>query len=136
MSPHSLLDRDRATSAWRRSPSGNGRPNSSIRRREDPPLSVIVTMAQTRVAFFLIPERMVNEPVPPPTVTTRSVIFVRMPPCSCSSGLMCRSSDCYLSSADAHRNYMRQCIGIRTELNGHGAYHIPMETVFFILGRC
>src|SRR5262245_18968831 len=72
MSPHNLREWDNATSAWRKSPRGKGRPNSSIRRREEPPESVIATMAQRFRVTFLSSESIVNEPVPPPTVTTQS----------------------------------------------------------------
>src|SRR5215213_9365716 len=72
MSPQSFREWESATSAWRRSPSGNGRPNSSIKRREEPPESVIATIAHRFRVTFFNSESIVNEPVPPPMVTTRS----------------------------------------------------------------
>src|SRR5262249_31822308 len=67
---HSRPRRERATSVWRRSPTGN-RPNSSINRRELPPLSAIETIAVSEQGNCFSRDRRANGPVPPPMVTTR-----------------------------------------------------------------
>src|SRR5436309_2640595 len=55
----------------RRSPRGSCLRNSSISRRELPPLSDMVTIAVSFMGIFFRCESSVNVPEPPPIVTTR-----------------------------------------------------------------
>src|SRR6266516_4788562 len=71
ISRHNAPLRARATSDIRRSPNGSWRLNSSMRRRELPPLSDIVTTAVMLNGYFFKWERMENVPEPPPIVTMR-----------------------------------------------------------------